>query len=121
MVSNDRFKVVLVRNITSTLADPGGCHPRVPPPPPPTGSNSFIFAYVFAKKHPRQRLAPPPPNGKSWIRHRSNYRDFCTQRKIFKTIYVFTKVTGIHNTVSSWTSIAGVGYSITQVVVVTTV
>ena len=40
---------------------------------PPTGSNSFVFAYIFAKKCPHQRLVPPtarrPPNGKSWIRH----------------------------------------------------
>ena len=32
----------------------------VPPArPPPTGSNSFIFAYVFAKKCPHRRSAPP--------------------------------------------------------------
>ena len=28
-------------------------------PPPPTGSNSFIFAYVFAEKHPCRRSALP--------------------------------------------------------------
>ena len=40
-----------------SLADPGG----VPPArAPPTGSNSFVFAYVFAKKHPHRRSAPPP-------------------------------------------------------------
>ena len=53
-----------------TLADPGG--------PRPTGSNSFVFAYIFGRKRPCQRLAahpPPPPqrvgapDGKSWIRH----------------------------------------------------
>ena len=40
------------------------------PPPPPTGSNSLVFAYVFAKKCPCRRLAPapmaqcpPPPMG----------------------------------------------------------
>ena len=39
-------------------------------PRPPTGSISFIFASVFAKKCTRQRsVHPPPPNGKSWIRH----------------------------------------------------
>ena len=27
---------------------------------PPMGSNSFIFAHVFAEKHPRRRLVPPP-------------------------------------------------------------
>ena len=53
------------------LADPGG---RAPP----TGSNSFVFAYVFAKKHPRRRLAPPQreildpplitPNRRDWNR-----------------------------------------------------
>ena len=36
---------------------------------PHTGPNSFIFAYIFAKKHPHQRSTPPPPYGKSWIRH----------------------------------------------------
>ena len=56
---------------TVTLADLGGrCrHTR-----PPTGSISFIFAYIFARKCTRQRLAPHQwvsgsPNGKSWIRH----------------------------------------------------
>ena len=52
------------------LVDPGGV---LPAHAPPTGSNSFVFAYVFTEKHPRQRLAPPngseTPNGKSWIRH----------------------------------------------------
>ena len=49
------------------LADPGeGC---VPAHAPQTGSNSFVFTYVFAKKCPRQRSAPPtarrppPPTG----------------------------------------------------------
>ena len=36
--------------------------------PPLTGPNSFIFAYVFAKKRPHRRSAPTP-HGKSWIRH----------------------------------------------------
>ena len=56
---------------------------------PPTGSNSFVFTYVFTEKHPHQRLAPPqwlgtPPMGNpgsatdsghplerrsTWIRH----------------------------------------------------
>ena len=26
---------------------------------PPTGSNSFLFTYVFTKKHPHRRLVPP--------------------------------------------------------------
>ena len=26
---------------------------------PPTGPNSFVFAYIFSKKHPRQRSMPP--------------------------------------------------------------
>ena len=49
----------------SALADLGG----VPGArPPPTGPNSFIFTYIFAKKHPRQRSTPPltgprPPMG----------------------------------------------------------
>ena len=42
-------------------------------PPAPTGPNSFIFTYIFTKKHLRQRSMPPPngstpPNGKSRIR-----------------------------------------------------
>ena len=60
---------------SSALADPGGALPAHAPPPP-TGSISFVFTYVFAKKCMRRRLAPPPPqtgwrppNGKSWIRH----------------------------------------------------
>ena len=28
--------------------------------PPPTGPNSFVFTYVFTKKHLCWRLAPPP-------------------------------------------------------------
>ena len=28
--------------------------------PPPTGSNSFVFASIFAKKWPCRRLVPPP-------------------------------------------------------------
>ena len=52
----------------SALAEPGGHHWRVPPPPSPTGSISFIFAYIFAKKCTHWRLAPPqqvgtPPRG----------------------------------------------------------
>ena len=38
------------------LADPGGAAGACPP----TGSNSFIFTYVFAEKHLRRRSAPPP-------------------------------------------------------------
>ena len=33
------------------------------PPPPPTGSISFIFAYIFAKKCMRWRSAPPQQVG----------------------------------------------------------
>ena len=40
------------------LADPGGG--ATARAPPPTGSISFVFAYVFAKKCMHQRLAPPP-------------------------------------------------------------
>ena len=45
---------------------PGTCSPM--------GPNSFIFAYIFTKKHPHQRsMHPPngctPPYGKSWIHH----------------------------------------------------
>ena len=43
-------------------------------PPLPTGSISFIFTYIFAKKCTHRRSVPPqqvdtPTNGKSWIRH----------------------------------------------------
>ena len=34
-----------------------------------------IFACVFTEKCTRRRLAPPPPNGKSWIRHCTLYID----------------------------------------------
>ena len=45
---------------------PNGTHWRIQggapaPPPPPTGSISFVFAHVFAKKCTCWRLAPPPP------------------------------------------------------------
>ena len=40
---------------------------------PPMGPNSFVFAYIFTKKHRVGRCTPPngctPPYGKSWIRH----------------------------------------------------
>ena len=48
---------------------------RDAPPPPPGGQNSFIFMQFFGQKnrfaHPLGELAPrpPPPRGKSWIRH----------------------------------------------------
>ena len=28
-----------------------------------TGPNSFVFTYIFTKKRPRRRLAPPPRVG----------------------------------------------------------
>ena len=34
-----------------------------PPAPPPTGSNSFVFTYVFAEKHTCRRSAPPQQVG----------------------------------------------------------
>ena len=50
------------------LADPwGAAGARHPPPPPPTGSNSVVFAYIFAEKcmcqrsEPLNGSAPPPP------------------------------------------------------------
>ena len=51
-------------NLYWSLADPGGCCQCAPP----TGSNSFIFTYVFTKKHPHRRSVPPqqlntPPMG----------------------------------------------------------
>ena len=44
--------------VTSTLADPRGV-PLACTPSPPTGSNSFIFAYIFAEKCPHRRLVSP--------------------------------------------------------------
>ena len=41
----------------------GGSRGRRRRAPPQTGSNSFVFAYVFAEKHPRQRSAPPQQLG----------------------------------------------------------
>ena len=38
-----------------TLADLGG----VPGARPPMGPNSFVFAYIFSKKHPCWRTMPP--------------------------------------------------------------
>ena len=35
-------------------------HTKVSSACPPTGPNSFIFTYVFTKKHLCQRLVPPP-------------------------------------------------------------
>ena len=32
---------------------------------PPTGPNSFVFAYLFAKKCPRRRSTPPMGNSGS--------------------------------------------------------
>ena len=43
-----------IKMLVNALADPGGAASA-----PPTGSNSFVFAYVFAKKCPHRRLAPP--------------------------------------------------------------
>ena len=37
----------------------GGSRGRRGAPPPPTGSISFVFTYVFAKKCTHRRLAPP--------------------------------------------------------------
>ena len=39
----------------------GACWVHPPTPPPPTGPNSFIFAYIFAEKHPHRGSTPPPP------------------------------------------------------------
>ena len=48
------------------LADPGGT-------PPQTGSNYFVFTYIFAEKRLHRRSVAPQrvdaPNRKSWIRH----------------------------------------------------
>ena len=41
-----------------TSADLGGVL-GARPPPHPTGPNSFVFTYIFGKKHPRRRSTPP--------------------------------------------------------------
>ena len=65
-------KTPWIRTYTSTVMGPGGTtgmHPSQ------MGPNSFVFAYISAEKCMRRRLAPPtelvppPPSGKSWIRH----------------------------------------------------
>ena len=43
-------------NVTISLADPGGAASA---PHLPTGSISFIFAYVFAKKYVLEVRTPP--------------------------------------------------------------
>ena len=48
-----------------SLADLGGHAGHMPTPP--LGTNSFVLAYIFAKKHLCRRSTPP--YGKSWIRH----------------------------------------------------
>ena len=48
----------------AALADLGVRTRRMPPP---MGPNSFVFAYIFTKKHLYRRSTPP--YGKSWIRH----------------------------------------------------
>ena len=46
---------------TNALTDPGGATGvRLPPP---MGSNSFVFTFIFAKKHPNRRSVPPPTTG----------------------------------------------------------
>ena len=43
-----------------SLVGPGGAAGVLPPPPPqPKGPNSFILAFVFAKKRPHRRLVDP--------------------------------------------------------------
>ena len=49
-------KIVLLLNLIFTLADLGG---GVPGTRPPMGPNSFVFAYIFTEKCPRQRSMPP--------------------------------------------------------------
>ena len=50
-----KLELVPTCKLMYPLADPGGTAGVWPP----TGSNSFLFACVFAKKHPGQRLASP--------------------------------------------------------------
>ena len=53
--TQQRSKSYIFTNIPLSLADPGGHRWCAPP----TGSNSFVFAYVFTKKCLRRKLAPP--------------------------------------------------------------
>ena len=67
-------QVIQLKMFMNTIGRSRGGHCRHASPPPPPGSNSFVFTYIFAKKHPHQRLASPqrlgvPPNVKSWIRN----------------------------------------------------
>ena len=50
----------LFNNLSLTLADLGGMLGARPP----MGPNSFVFAHIFAEKHPNRRSTA----GKSWIR-----------------------------------------------------
>ena len=61
--SNPRVHSVNLLKFQQETISIGGSRGALPAPPP-TGSISFIFAYVFAKKCMRQRLAPPPPTGR---------------------------------------------------------
>ena len=51
--------------LENPVVDPGGAPSPSPPYPPsgplPTGPNSFVFPYIFTKKHPCRTLAPDPP------------------------------------------------------------
>ena len=49
--------MVRLQKETCPLADPGGAPVRAPP----TGSNSFVFPYVFAKSPHVGGRRPPPP------------------------------------------------------------
>ena len=53
---NDTKSIDTKELTLDALADPGA---GVPGARPPTGPNSFIFAYIFAEKHPRQGSTPP--------------------------------------------------------------
>ena len=68
----------------SALADLGTW-----PVHPPTGPNSFVFAYIFTKKHPCWRLAPPNGSARpQWeILHPPlEWSLFCSNKVKFKKL-----------------------------------
>ena len=77
---------------------------------PPTGPNSFVFAYIFAKKCPRWRstphpVGPRPPYGKSWIRHWR--RKWMAKISLqFKWI-LFRRIAAVLAAVPSWIKYSG--------------
>ena len=60
-------------------------------PSPPTESNSFIFTYVFAEKHPHQRLVPPM----AWHSPQWEILDLQLRVVLIQTLFYFSLLTSI--------------------------